>query len=162
MHIKPLVAIVLVGVLAATVTAGPIHTNAKSFELAADGSTLTVEGTWHRLSARPTFDIPEANSFRIECSRRDRVCREYCAVLIQPSAEGAAYHVKDTLLFILAQEFVVQHWDTGTITAKAEPRAADIFLRISLTNHTAERTLQETEARGAVGARRTLDRWLLQ
>lgn len=162
MHLKALVPIVLVSVLAATVAAGPVHTNAKSFELASDGSKLTLEGTWHRLSARPTIDIPEANSFRIECSRRDRVCREYCAVLVQPSAEGAAYRIKDTLLFIQAQEFVVQRWDTETITAKAEPRAADIFLSISLTNHTAERTLQETEVRGAVGARRTSDKWVLQ
>lgn len=39
------------------------------------------------------------------------------------------------------------------------PRAANIYLRISFADHTAERTSQESNARGATGGSPDIDVW---
>jgi hypothetical protein len=135
-----------------------IHTNPKKFQLATDNSGLFIEGSWRRTSSRPTIEIPAANSFRVECIRSSGLCREYVAVLITPE-EGAPYHMEGSQLFMNVQTFKIQQWDAKTLVAKAEPRAADIFLRVSLADRTAERTSQETNARGATGASPGVDAW---
>ena len=61
------------------------------------------------------------------------------------------------------EQFRVIEWTGTTIAARAEPRAADIDLRISLTNRTAERSSRETAARGAQGGNpQNVTQWVLQ
>jgi len=55
----------------------------------------------------------------------------------------------------MKEEFRVLEWPQNSIVARAQPRAADVDLRISLVDKTAERTSRETAARGAKGANPT-------
>lgn len=141
------------------VVAESIATNPKMFRLSEDEAILVFEGSWKLVTKRPTVEIPAANSFRIECSRSERICREYVAKLIRPS-DDPLKAVKQTALFMMHQEFVIQGWDNNRILAKAKTRAADIFLRINLTQRSGERESMETEQRGALGARTTSDKWV--
>jgi len=153
--------VVAVATLLATAACGEtVLTNPKEFVIAADGSSVVIEGSWKRVTARPTIEVPEVNSFRIECFRQVHVCREYVAKLIRPAHDPGV--VENTHLFLMLQEFQIELWDRGRIVAKTEPRAADIFLRVSLTDRTVERESRETEARGALGARTDSDKWILK
>ncbi len=141
--------------------AEPIHTNSRSFQAAKDGSSVIIEGSWHRASKRVTIDIPAANSFRIECLRNVGMCREYIAKLITPEETKASGILgrEGTYLYLDVWTFKIQSWDDKHIVAKAEPRAADMYLRISLADRSVERTSQETNARGATGATKDIDVW---
>jgi hypothetical protein len=151
--------LLLLAVCAVSGHADTIGRNPRSLVTSADGQTVVIEGTWELATSRRTVEIPQVNSFRLECSRRENVCREYVAKLITP-ADDPLHIVKSQQLFVMFQEFAVTYWDRRTITAKAEPRAADIFLEISLHLPGAVRTSKETEARGALGARNTSDKWV--
>lgn len=136
-----------------------IATNPKIFYLSADGQHFVAEGSWKLVTRRPTVAIPQVNSFRIECSKSERVCREYVAKLIRPS-DDPLNHVDRTALFMMLQQFTVEAWDENRILATAGPRAADVFLRIDLNARSAERESQETDKRGALGARTASDKWI--
>jgi hypothetical protein len=121
-----------------------------------------VQGTWHRISKRATVEVPRVNSVRIECDRTGRVCNEYVAKFIQ-KADAPIEIVERPNLFLMKEQFRVIEWTATTITARAEPRAADIHLRISLADESAERTSRETTARGAQGANpANVTKWVLQ
>jgi len=149
-----LVAIILI---ASTAAAEEVRPEQKLF-LISDAEVL-VQGSWRRVTERTTVEIPDVNSVRIECSRKTATCREYVAKLIRPGEHSLGGH---SYLFLMLQEFVVQRWTTTEILAKAEPRAADIILRIFLATQAAERESRETEARGAMGARSDYDKWSLR
>jgi hypothetical protein len=71
--------------------------------------------------------------------------------------------VERAYLFLMKEQFRVIEWTGTTITARAEPRAADIDLRISFADRSAERTSRETESRGAKGANsQNITQWVLQ
>lgn len=143
--------------IASTTSAEEVRPERKLF-LISDAEVL-VQGSWRRLTERPSMEVPEVNSVRIECSRKTATCREYVAKLIRPSEHQLEGH---SYLFLMLQEFAVQKWTTTEILAKAEPRAADIILRIFLATQSAERESRETEARGATGARPDYDKWSLR
>jgi hypothetical protein len=66
-------------------------------------------------------------------------------------------------MFLMKEPFRVIEWTATTIIAQAELRAADIHLRISLADESAERTSRETAARGAQGANpANVTKWVLQ
>ena len=121
-----------------------------------------VQGTWRRISQRATVEVPRVNSVRIECDRTARVCNEYVAKFIQKTDDPLGA-VERPYLFLMKEQFRVIEWTGTTIAARAEPRAADIDLRISRTNRTAERSSRETAARGAQGANlQNVTQWVLQ
>jgi len=62
-----------------------VATNPKKFVIASDASSVVIEGSWNRLTNRPSTEVPEVNSFRIECYSQARICREYIAKLIRPT-----------------------------------------------------------------------------
>jgi hypothetical protein len=63
----------------------------------------------------------------------------------------------------MKEEFRVLEWSQTKIVARAEPRVADIDIRISLIDHSAERTSRETEVRGAIGADPlSIEQWILE
>jgi hypothetical protein len=121
-----------------------------------------VVGTWRRLSERSSIEIPALNSVHIECEKARRICDEYVAKVLQPSdhPDSGAH---ETLLFGHRTVFQILTWSRTLITARAEPRAADIDLRISLADQSAERTSRETGARGALGANPShVTQWILE
>jgi hypothetical protein len=138
-----------------------VRTNAQSFFVSDDGSYLVAEGSWTLTSARATIEIPKVNSFRIECSKAKKSCREFVAKLIRPADEPNQI-VKESALFLMVREFDISVWNDRQIVAIAQSRAADIFLTISLKTRAGERVSKETEARGALGARATADTWIFK
>jgi hypothetical protein len=100
------------------------------------------------MSQWPTVEVPHVNSVRIECDRAARICNEYVAKFIQKSDDPIGAVERPSLL-LMKEQFRVIEWTDTTISGRAEPRAADIDLRISLADRTAERTSRETASRGA-------------
>ena len=148
--------------LVVPVRGAEITTDQKQFVLSSDRRHIVAQGTWHRISQRATVEVPRVNSVRIECDRTARVCNEYVAKFIQ-KADDPIEAVERPHLFLMKEQFRVIEWTATTITARAEPRAADIHLRISLADESAERTSRETTARGAQGANpANVTKWVLQ
>lgn len=145
----------------------PVHgeqvtTDQKDFLVSGDGRYVVLQGTWRRTSQRPTVEVPYVNSVRIECDRTAKICNEYVAKFIQKTDDPLGA-VERPYLFLMKEQFRVIEWTGTTIATRAEPRAADIDLHISLTNRTAERSSRETVARGAQGANpQNVTRWVLQ
>jgi hypothetical protein len=139
-----------------------ITTDQKNFLVAGDGKYVVLQGTWRRTSQRPTVEVPYVNSVRIECDQTARICNEYVAKFIQKTDDPLGTMARP-YLFLMKEQFRVIEWTGTTIAARAEPRAADIDLRISLTNQTAERSSRETAARDAQGANpQNVTQWVLQ
>jgi len=139
-----------------------ITTDQKNFVVSSDRRHITIQGTWHRISERATVEVPRVNSVRIECDRTAGVCNEYLAKFIQKTDE-LTRTVERPYLFLMKEQFRVIEWTETTITARAEPRAADVNLRISFADRSAERTSRETESRGAKGANsQNVTQWVLQ
>lgn len=139
-----------------------ITTDQKNFVVSSDRRHITIQGTWHRISERATVEVPRVNSVRIECDRTAGVCNEYLAKFIQKT-DDLTRTVERPYLFLMKEQFRVIEWTETTITARAEPRAADVDLRISFADRSAERTSRETESRGAKGANsQSVTQWVLQ
>jgi hypothetical protein len=125
-------------------------------------AAVVLQGAWRRTSHRPTVEVPYVNSVCIECDRTARICNEYVAKFIQKTDDPLGA-VERPYLFLMKEQFRVIECTGTTIAARAEPRAADIDLRISLTNRMAERSSRETAARGAQGANpQNVTQWVLQ
>jgi hypothetical protein len=62
-----------------------IVTYSKSIDVVENDNYVFVEGTWRRISARPTITVPQVNSVRIECDKLILRCEEYLAMLLQKS-----------------------------------------------------------------------------
>jgi hypothetical protein len=145
-----------------SVRGAEITTDQKQVIVSSDRKHVMVQGTWHRLSERPTVEVPRVNSVRIECDRTARVCNEYIAKFIQETDDPIGV-MKRPYLFLMKEQFRVIEWTDTTITARAEPRAADVDLRVSLVDRSAERTSRETGSRGAKGANSwNITQWILQ
>jgi hypothetical protein len=139
-----------------------ITTDQKQFVVSSDRRHVTVQGTWSPTSERATVEVPRVNSVRIECDRTIGVCNEYVAKFIQKTDDPAGT-MERPYLFLMKERFRIITWTGKTITARAEPRAANIDLRISLADRSAERTSRETGARGAQGANsQNVTQWVLQ
>jgi hypothetical protein len=155
-------AIAVLAQAAAAFLGAGITTDRKEFVVSSDRTYVMVHGSWHRISERPTVEVPRVNSVRIECVRTAGVCNEYVAKLIQKTDDPTGT-VEGDHLFLMKERFRVIEWTGTTITARAEPRAADIDLRISFADRSAERTSRETESRGAKGANsQNVDQWVVQ
>jgi hypothetical protein len=139
-----------------------IKTDQKQFVVATDRTSVMVHGTWHLITERPTVEVPRVNSVRIECERIAGVCNEYVAKFIQKTDDSTGT-VERSRLFLMKEQFRVVEWTEAHITARAEPRAADIDLRISFPDHAAERTSRETASRGAKGANaQNVTHWVIK
>lgn len=139
-----------------------IATDQKQFVVSSDGRHVVIQGTWHLISQRTTVEVPHVNSVRIECDRTASVCNEYIAKFIQKTDDPTGT-MERPYLFLMKEQFRVIEWTETTITARAEPRAADIDLRISFADRSAERTSRETGSRGATGANsQNVTQWVLQ
>ena len=131
--------------------ADEVRTNPRLFQLKDSGATVIIEGTWRITTGAPSLEVPRANSVRLECHRTTKRCTEHIAKLIRPLDDSSGF-VKESTLLLMNEEFRVVEWSQNVIVARAVPRAADVELRVSLVDRTAERTSRETSARGAHGA----------
>jgi hypothetical protein len=139
-----------------------ITTDQKQFVVSSDRRHVMVQGSWRRISQRATVEVPRVNSVRIECDRTAGVCNEYVAKFIQKTDDPSGT-MERPYLFLMKEQFRVVEWTGTTITARAEPRAADIDLRISLADRSVERTSRETGSRGAQGAKpENVSQWVLR
>ena len=152
----------LLAVFVVSARGADITTNQKQFVVSSDRRHVTVQGTWRRISQRATIEVPRVNSVRIECDRTAGICNEYVAKFIQKTDDPTST-MERPYLFLMKEQFRVIEWTGTSITARAEPRAADIDLRISLADESAERTSRETATRGAQGANpANVTKWVLQ
>jgi hypothetical protein len=140
---------------------GDIKSDLKRLDLSDSGEQLVLQGKWRNVTGRPSVTVPRVNSVRIECDKGSLICTEYIAKLIQKSDDPSSV-VDKRYLFLMKEGFRILEWSDSAIVARAEPRAADIELRISLKDDAAERTSRETEARGAAGANPSeVEHWVL-
>lgn len=123
---------------------------------------MIIEGHWVPVLEKGTTEIPIANSVHLECHRDSQICTESMAKLITPLDDPSA--ASEGHLFVFVQSFKIRSWSDALIVAKAEPRAADVEIRISVSKGkgTVERFSTETNARGAENPRPGIDRWLLK
>jgi hypothetical protein len=139
-----------------------IEFNNRLFILSADGQHLVVEGRWKSLNKKVSIEVPAANSVRIECDKSSGLCRESMAKLIRKSDDDQG-HVNSEYLYAMVEEFKVIEWTDKLLTARAEPRAADIELRFSFSDQMVERTSRETAARGATNSNpKAINHWVLE
>jgi hypothetical protein len=139
-----------------------IATNRKWLRLDDDGATIIAEGSWRRVSKQRSVHVPDVNSVRIECRRGSGICDEYIAKLITPD-DSPDVKIETTALFMMKEQYQIVEWSGHTVLARADPRATDVELRVSLGDHVVERRSRETGARGAEGADPTrVEHWILK
>jgi hypothetical protein len=124
------------------------------------GEWLGLEGHWWSPSDRYSIELPRINSVAVNCWRKRMVCVEHLAKLIEPGELGGL--VAHPTLFAFGNEYRIVEWSDSTLIARFEPRAANIELRVSFADKTAERTYRETSARGATGISPEARQWILE
>jgi hypothetical protein len=130
---------------------------------AADGQIIAA-GCWIATARDPHSVVPVVNAAQVICDRQEGRCTEALASL--HSALDANYRKsfgsgQHALLVAEITEYPVVEWSPTAIRALAEPRAADIEIRISPAEEVVIRVATETSARGAVGADPTPQVWKL-
>lgn len=132
-----------------------IESNPKLFSLNEDGTRVVLEGRWKRVTRKPSVTVPDINSVRIESDKSTGKCRESMAKLI-PRSDDDKGLIDEDYLFVMVEDYAILEWTSALLTARAKPRAADLELRISFANKSAERVSRETAERGAKGANPTV------
>lgn len=124
---------------------------------------VSMSGRWARVTDSQRSALPLLNAVQIVCSRNQGTCIEAVAGLhsdLDPlfrEATGGGL-----LLTSEVTEFSIREWSASAIKAIAQPRVADIELRISMPEKTVSRTAIETSTRGASGADPTPEVWRLE
>ncbi len=129
----------------------------------AQNGVVSASGRWTRATSHQRSAVATLNAVEIVCSQQRRTCVEALAGLhsrLDPMFREATRG--GLLLTSEMTEFSVVEWSSSTIRALAQPRAADIELRISLAERDVVRTATETSARGATGADPTPEVWKLE
>lgn len=123
-------------------------------------SWARVEGRWEFISEnKENNSLPATNAVLIDCDKSSGVCRETIAALYRENKAKLPYSV----LGVIPQDYRIVEWSESLIQAEAKPRAADIEIRISLVNNSAERSARETGERGAKGANPdNVEHWVLK
>lgn len=124
------------------------------------GFHVTLEGRW-RATTQPGFAvIPRVNTTSGSCSKKSMTCTEMIALLFRPedkTPDGVR------LLFLQTNNYEVIEWSSTTILAREKAPVADVELRISLGDRSAERSSRETKARGSETADPNISRhWVLE
>lgn len=127
-----------------------------------DGKMLVVNGRWAVKTAPERSSLPSANAVQVVCSRSARTCTEILA-LLYTAADNAMPTQGGNSLQVLTQEYSIVEWTGSTVVARAAPRAADLEIRVSLVDNSAERIARETGARrGTKTDPRNVEHWVLE
>jgi hypothetical protein len=123
-----------------------IESPAKAFHILDDGNVY-LEGRWKEIAETSRYKmIPKHNSISILCDKKAGVCTETQALLVIKKDNPL---IPSALLYPEQFTYLVTEWSDATIKAERKPRAADVEIRISLTDKSAEKSYRETKARGA-------------
>ena|SRR3989338_2573636 len=121
-----------------------IESPQRSLVIAED--SLQAEGRWKKRGGSDNGIISEINFASIICLKSNMICIENLSLLITPKEGG---NLQNPLLYINTFEYKITEWTDKVLKAETKPRAADIDIRISLTDEFVEKNFRETNARGA-------------
>jgi hypothetical protein len=127
-----------------------------------DKGFVRFEGRWRTVSnsGSETAGIPRLNTAEGLCIRATMSCSENIAKLYNPSEWPGR---PNGFLRVANTEFKVIEWSPARVVARYEAPVADIELRISLMDHSVERSFRETKARGSESANSKIARhWVLE
>lgn len=124
------------------------------------GSYVSFEGRW-RATSQPGFAvISGVNTTSGNCTKKTMTCSEIIALLFS-TADKTPDGV--SRLFLQTNDYKIIEWSLTRIVAREEAPVADIELRISLVDGSAERNSRETKARGSETANPNISRhWILE
>jgi hypothetical protein len=121
-----------------------------------EANYVLLEGRWSLLTPSERTDLPEANSVQVRCWKEMGTCTEAIAMLYTKSDAAG-------LLSVIMFEHEILEWSDRLIRTQSQRPVADIEIRISLVDRSVERTVRETEARGARPVDPTnLQSWVLR
>lgn len=151
---------VSVMVLVACSSNEPIKSPPKIFSMDKEKRDhVSFMGRWRATAHAGLIMIPRINSVSVRCSKSEMSCRETLAQLFTPAEDKNVGH------FLSAVDLVypVVEWSDTLIRAEIKAPVADIELRISLADETAERSFRETRSRGVDTADPKISRhWTLE
>ncbi|OGX27548.1 MAG: hypothetical protein A2787_09405 [Omnitrophica WOR_2 bacterium RIFCSPHIGHO2_01_FULL_48_9] len=114
--------------------------------IATEGNFVFIEGHWKKMGESSRYGIlPEINAVSITCDRKIMICTENKALLFVPEKQNS---LPKRFLYVSKDEYVVTEWTDQLIKAERKAPVADLELRISLIDKSAERSFRETKARG--------------
>ena len=114
-----------------------------------------ARGRW-KITGKPSTILPTLNSVDVLCSKDQGTCTETIAMLVDKGDSAG-------LLWAMNTEFKIVEWTATLVRAVAETRVADLELRISIPDESAERTVGETRARGVASSdAANVARWMLE
>lgn len=122
-----------------------IESPRKIFNILNNGN-LYLEGRWEQAASTATERIiPKDNAIAIFCDRRSGVCIENEALF---TLKEKVSFVQAPLLHTEQYSYVITEWSDTTIKAERKTPAADVEIKISLADKSAEKGWRETAARG--------------
>lgn len=134
------------------ITSG-LHSLQKEITALEEAGFVSVEGGWAGMTPNSSEMIPRTNGVDIECFKEQLRCDEILAIL---NTERNFYYPQLT-------RFDVLEWSDDRIRAVTTTRAADLELSINLKSRIVERTVTETDARGAdTGGHPLTYKWVLE
>jgi hypothetical protein len=121
---------------------------------------VTFEGRWRTVSQTGSTSIPRLNTATGHCEKATMTCSESIAKLYGknewPGRSNGFLRVANT-------DFRVIEWSKDRVVARYEAPVADIEIRISLSDGSAERSFRETKARGSETAdSKIAGHWVLE
>lgn len=124
---------------------------------------LTIRGHFRQMKRVPKVtgpEFPQVNTVRITCSKVRHICELWWVGLFGPSNSVTAFKqnidrnlLEDAPRILIGPvngpiEFSVISWLDGNISARFEPRSADVDLLISVEQQLVSLNYRETKARG--------------
>jgi hypothetical protein len=141
--------------------ADTIHSIPKNIILEKD--FVLLEGKWEQTTKKIklTFPIiPKINSTQILCYRQSMQCVESEAKVITPQETK---DLKENLLTVDRFEYQIIEWSDTLLRAKREAPVADVELRVSFADKSADKSFSETRARGSETANpEVFGHWILK
>ena len=111
-----------------------------------ESNYILVEGRWSLTTPSKDSTLPEANSVEVKCWKQTGTCTEAIAMLYRQSDSDSMAKLSGRLSVIMFDHQVIE-WSDSLIRTQSQPSAADIEIRISLLDRSAERSQRETKAR---------------
>lgn len=142
---------------------GSVQTMPKQFY--ADEDYVRMEGRWKSIGRRTGVSrlIPVINTAEIRCDRQARICIETVGMLYSRNMDKDDRPGLDPWLSVPTFEYEIVEWTPNLVRAVVKQPVADIELRISLADKSAERSRRETTARGSETADPNVyEHWVLE
>lgn len=126
-----------------------IRSPSKAFQIV-DDANVYLEGRWKQVGSTAAGRIiPKHNAVSILCDKKSGTCTENQALLVTRQDNAIISPSSCSLLYPEQFTYAITEWSESVIKAERKPRAADVEIRISLTDKSAEKSFRETTARGS-------------